>query len=109
MKALTIIATIFIPLTFIAGAYGMNFKYMPELGWRWGYGVSRVMVCAGSSVLNKTLNESGLRKHDITVLAIVRAEQTIPNPAAGMEIFLGDELLCFGKLENIRNEICLNP
>jgi magnesium transporter len=39
MKVLTIIATIFIPLTFIAGIYGMNFKYMPELEWRWGYGI----------------------------------------------------------------------
>jgi magnesium transporter len=37
MKVLTIIATIFIPLTLIAGIYGMNFQYMPELGWRWGY------------------------------------------------------------------------
>jgi magnesium transporter len=37
MKVLTIIATIFIPLTFIAGVYGMNFKHMPELEWRWGY------------------------------------------------------------------------
>jgi magnesium transporter len=37
MKVLTIIATIFMPLTFIAGMYGMNFKYMPELEWRWGY------------------------------------------------------------------------
>lgn len=37
MKVLTIIATMFIPLTFIAGIYGMNFKYMPELQWRWGY------------------------------------------------------------------------
>ncbi len=37
MKMLTIIATIFIPLTFIAGVYGMNFKYMPELEWPWGY------------------------------------------------------------------------
>ncbi len=37
MKVLTIIATIFIPLTFIVGVYGMNFKYMPELGWRFGY------------------------------------------------------------------------
>jgi len=37
MKVLTIIATIFIPLTFLAGVYGMNFKFMPELGWRWGY------------------------------------------------------------------------
>ncbi len=37
MKVLTIIATIFIPLTFLAGIYGMNFAYMPELRWRWGY------------------------------------------------------------------------
>lgn len=37
MKVLTIIATIFIPLSFIAGIYGTNFKYMPELEWRWGY------------------------------------------------------------------------
>lgn len=37
MKTLTITATIFIPLTFIAGIYGMNFKYMPELEWQWGY------------------------------------------------------------------------
>jgi magnesium transporter len=37
MKVLTIIATIFMPLTFIAGIYGMNFKYMPELEWHWGY------------------------------------------------------------------------
>jgi magnesium transporter len=31
------VATLFIPLTFLAGVYGMNFKYMPELAWRWGY------------------------------------------------------------------------
>jgi magnesium transporter len=37
MKVLTIIATIFIPLTFLAGVYGMNFRYMPELEWRWAY------------------------------------------------------------------------
>jgi magnesium transporter len=37
MKVLTIIATIFVPLTFLAGVYGMNFKYLPELEWRWAY------------------------------------------------------------------------
>ena len=37
MKVLTIIATIFIPLTLVAGIYGMNFSYMPELEWRWAY------------------------------------------------------------------------
>ena len=40
MKVLTIISTIFIPMTFIAGIYGMNFKYMPELEWKWGYFVT---------------------------------------------------------------------
>jgi magnesium transporter len=37
MKVLTIIATVFMPLTFLAGVYGMNFRHMPELEWRWGY------------------------------------------------------------------------
>ena len=46
MKVLTIIATIFIPMTFIAGIYGMNFKYMPELEWTWSYPLLwLVLVC----------------------------------------------------------------
>jgi magnesium transporter len=45
MKVLTIFAAIFIPLTFVAGIYGMNFEYMPELRWHWGYfGVLIVMA-----------------------------------------------------------------
>jgi magnesium transporter len=52
MKVLTIIATIFMPLTFIAGIYGMNFKYMPELEWRWGYpAVWFAVVLIGVSML----------------------------------------------------------
>jgi magnesium transporter len=48
MKVLTIIATIFIPLTFLAGIYGMNFKFMPELEWRWGYfGALGIMIAVG--------------------------------------------------------------
>ena len=48
MKVLTIVATIFIPLTFVVGIYGMNFKYMPELQWRWGYfAVLFIMVVIG--------------------------------------------------------------
>jgi len=39
MKTLTVVSAIFIPLTFLAGVYGMNFKYMPELEWHWGYPV----------------------------------------------------------------------
>lgn len=37
MKVLTVFASIFIPLTFLAGVYGMNFEYMPELKWKWAY------------------------------------------------------------------------
>jgi magnesium transporter len=40
MKVLTIFTTIFTPLTFIAGVYGMNFQYMPELTWHWGYAMA---------------------------------------------------------------------
>jgi magnesium transporter len=46
MKVLTIIATIFIPLTFLAGIYGMNFKFMPELDWRWGYPAVWIIIVA---------------------------------------------------------------
>ncbi len=45
MKLLTLIATIFIPLTFLAGVYGMNFKYMPELELKYGYfGILAIMI-----------------------------------------------------------------
>jgi len=37
MKVLTVFASIFIPLTFLSGIYGMNFEFMPELKWHWGY------------------------------------------------------------------------
>ena len=48
MKVLTIITTIFMPLTFIAGIYGMNFEHMPELRWRLGYPVIlTIMVVIG--------------------------------------------------------------
>jgi magnesium transporter len=52
MKVLTIIATIFIPLTLIAGVYGMNFRYMPELEWPWAYPlVWLVMILIGLLML----------------------------------------------------------
>lgn len=49
MKVLTIIATLFIPITFIAGVYGMNFEHIPELGWRWAYPAFWA-VCASVTV-----------------------------------------------------------
>jgi magnesium transporter len=52
MKVLTIIATIFMPLTFIAGVYGMNFEFMPELRWRYGYpAVLALMAGAAGAML----------------------------------------------------------
>lgn len=46
MQLLTLIATIFIPLTFIAGIYGMNFANMPELSWKYGYPITWLLMIA---------------------------------------------------------------
>lgn len=52
MKFLTVIATIFIPLTFITGIYGMNFRHMPELNWSFGYPlVLAIILTVGISML----------------------------------------------------------
>jgi len=51
MKVLTIIATIFIPITFIAGVYGMNFKFMPELEWRWGYVMVWAIIVVAAGIM----------------------------------------------------------
>lgn len=71
-----------------------------------GYGVSSIEICKDSQVLNKTLRESELRQYDITVLAIERKGRTIPNPPTDTKLFLEDNLICFGKLEKIRQELC---
>lgn len=51
MKVLTVFASIFIPLTFLAGIYGMNFEYMPELKWKWAYPVLWVAFISIPAVL----------------------------------------------------------
>ncbi|KAB2333296.1 magnesium/cobalt transporter CorA [Cytobacillus depressus] len=52
MKTLTVITSIFIPLTFIASIYGMNFEFMPELSWHWAYfGVLGIMLLIGSFLI----------------------------------------------------------
>jgi len=53
MKFLTVVGTVFMPLTFIVGLYGMNFQFMPELHWKWGYpaALSLMALTAGSMVL----------------------------------------------------------
>jgi len=69
-----------------------------------GYGVSKIKIRESHPVLDKALSESELRKDDITVLAIIRADRTIPNPIADTKILSGDELICFGKLGSIRKK-----
>jgi hypothetical protein len=71
-----------------------------------GYGVSKIQVCKDSPVLDKTLIESKLRSLGIIVLAIVRAGETIASPVADTRILMGDELVCFGKLGEIRGKVC---
>ena len=70
-----------------------------------GYGISRIEVTEKCPYIDKTLAESDLRKNDITVLAIIRGEETIPNPSANRKIQKGDGLISFGKLENIRSQV----
>lgn len=70
-----------------------------------GYGVSRITIRPDSPILQKTIIESKLRSHDITVLAIVRGHDTLPNPSADRKFMLDDELICFGKLENIQQQL----
>ena len=57
MTRLTVVSTIFIPLTFLAGVWGMNFKWMPELDWRYGYllawGIMLVLGVAVALYLNR--------------------------------------------------------
>ena len=70
-----------------------------------GYGISRIEVSEKSPLIDKTLAESELRKNDITVLAIIRDNETLPNPSANRKIQKGDGLISFGKLENIRSQV----
>jgi len=72
-----------------------------------GYGVSKIEIREDNPVSNKTLLESSLRSHGIIVLAIIKAGKTMPNPSADTKIVSGDELVCFGNLDNIKNTICV--
>ena len=51
MKTLTIMSSTFIPLTFVAGIYGMNFEHMPELAWRWSYPAVWFVMCTITVVM----------------------------------------------------------
>ena len=70
-----------------------------------GYGVSSIEVAEDNPILDKTLADSKLRRWDINVLAIERKDKIIPNPPSDTKMRLGDRLICFGKLENIREKL----
>ncbi|WP_370325869.1 RimK family alpha-L-glutamate ligase [Euzebya sp.] len=66
------------------------------------YGVSEVHIHDGSSLVGKTLDE-GLADRDIKVLTLNRGPKVIPNPKGSREMEAGDRLVCFGKLESMRD------
>ena len=70
-----------------------------------GYGITRLEVLGGNPLIDKTLTESELRKNDITLFAILRDDTTMANPSADIRIQKSDELVLFGKLENIRGQV----
>ncbi|MDH4203142.1 MAG: TrkA C-terminal domain-containing protein, partial [Phycisphaerae bacterium] len=70
-----------------------------------GYGVLRVPVSARSTILHKTLLDSGLKGQNILVLAIIRGSDTIANPPVSTEILENDELICFGQMDSIRDSV----
>jgi magnesium transporter len=51
MKTLSVVATILLPLTFIASIYGMNFDNMPELGWHYGYFLALSLMAAVAAAM----------------------------------------------------------
>ena len=70
-----------------------------------GYGVTEIHVPEGSQYVGKAIRESGLRDRDINVLTLYRGTSVIPNPKSERLLEAGDRLLCFGKLELMRELI----
>jgi ribosomal protein S6--L-glutamate ligase len=70
-----------------------------------GYGVAELMIPQGSEYVGRTIQSSGLREKDINVLTLNRGTTVIPNPRSARELEPDDRLLCFGKLESMRDLI----
>ena len=96
----------------IAGAivdFVANQVAFPELDVRQrltvssGYGVAELHIGERSDLVGKTLASSGLRERDISVLSLNRGTKVVPNPAGNRELEADDRLLCFGKLEEMRD------
>ena len=63
MKVLTLISTIMLPLTFIAGVYGMNFEYMPELRWTGGYHTTLAVMAGVAATIYLWFRRKGWLRH----------------------------------------------
>jgi len=70
-----------------------------------GYGVAELLIKADSSYVGQTLDESGLKEQDITILTLHRETHVIPNPRPDRVLEAHDRLLCFGRLEAMRSLI----
>jgi ribosomal protein S6--L-glutamate ligase len=70
-----------------------------------GYGVAEIHIPAGSQYVGKTIAESGLREKDINALTLYRGATVIPNPRSSRVLEASDRLLCFGKLDLMRDLI----
>ena len=81
MKVLTIIATLFMPLSFIVGVYGMNFHYMPELEWHWGYPLVWLVMIATVAGLVRFFHRKGWIGREEIAEPPPRSEGDGPPPA----------------------------
>jgi K+/H+ antiporter YhaU regulatory subunit KhtT len=67
-----------------------------------GYGIASILVGRRSKVAGLSLSESGFKEKDLMILSVERDEEMIPVPKAQTKIRVGDRLICFGKLENLK-------
>lgn len=68
-----------------------------------GYGIMEISIPEGSEYVGKTINDSGLREKDINAMTLHRDGKVIPNPKSDRELMALDRLLCFGRLESMRD------
>ncbi|MEM8734423.1 MAG: RimK family alpha-L-glutamate ligase [Planctomycetota bacterium] len=68
-----------------------------------GYGVTEIHIPDGSEFVGKELKDSGLKDRDINALTLYRGNSVIPNPRSDRILEAGDRLLCFGRLESMRD------
>ncbi len=96
----------------VAGAvidYVANQVGFPELDVRQrltvstGYGVAELQIREGSDMVGRSIRDSGLLERDIAVLTLNRGTAVIPNPRGSRDLEAEDRLLCFGRLEDMRD------